>query len=257
MKKFIMSGALKQWEEGAREIDSLLREQLIQECAPLIKYIAGRIAFRLPPNIDIDDVITSGIIGLIDAIDKFDPQRGVKFRTYAEFRIRGAMLDELRSLDMTPRSIRYNARKLEEVRTELEHKLGRAPSNEEAAERLGMKVEKINEIINQANGVSFISLEELGYSFEDGKERDLDTLLNEYLLDPSLRLRINEIKEIIAEAIKELDEKQRLVITLYYYEELTMKEIGMVLGVTESRVSQLHGIALKQLRKKFEVQYSK
>ncbi|MDY6855109.1 MAG: FliA/WhiG family RNA polymerase sigma factor [Thermodesulfobacteriota bacterium] len=257
MKKFTMNGALKQWEEGSRKIDPLLRDQLIQECSPLIKYIASRIAFRLPPNIDIDDVITSGIIGLIDAIDKFDPQRGVKFRTYAEFRIRGAMLDELRSLDMTPRSIRYNARKLEEAQTELEHKLGRPPSNEEIAERLGMKVEKIHEIINQANGVSFISLDELGYSFEDGQERDIDTLLNDYLLDPALRLKIKETKDIVAEAIEELDEKPRLVITLYYYEELTMKEIGTILGVTESRVSQLHSHALKQLRKKFEVQYKK
>ena len=248
-----MKGALlKQWENGSREIDPSLREQLILEYTPLIKYIAGRLAFRLPPSVESNDLVNSGIIGLIDAIDKFDPKKGVKFRTYAEFRIRGSMLDELRSLDWVPRSLRQKIHQVEEVYAKLEQKLGRSASGEEVAGELGMDIEEYHDIIGQAGGVTLLSLRDIGYASECGKERITDFLVNGSRDDPMLHLKIKEIEEIIAGAINELPGKQRLVVTFYYYEELTMKEIGMILGITESRVSQIHTQAIIQLKGKLK-----
>ncbi|MFH1624590.1 MAG: FliA/WhiG family RNA polymerase sigma factor [Pseudomonadota bacterium] len=246
------AAVLKQWEQGSRKIDPSLRDELILEYAPLIKYIAGRMAVRLPPNIEVNDLINSGIIGLIDAIEKFDPKRGVKFRTYAEFRIKGAILDELRSLDWVPRSIRQKIHKLEQAYVKLEQKLGRAASEEEVAGMLGVKIEELHDMMNKASGINLINLEELGYSSERGREKVVDFFIKGYSKDPSLELRVKEIEAVIAKAINELPKKQRLVISLYYYEELTMKEIGMVLGITESRVSQIHTEAIIQLRGKLK-----
>ena len=248
-----MKGALlKQWENGSREIDPSLREQLILEYTPLIKYIAGRLAVRLPPSVESNDLVNSGVIGLIDAIDKFDPKKGVKFRTYAEFRIRGSMLDELRSLDWVPRSLRQKMHQVDEVYARLEQKLGRSASGEEVAGELGIDVEEYYDIISQAGGVSLLSLRDIGYASECGKERVTDYLFNGSRDDPMLHLKIKEIEEVIAGAINELPGKQRLVVTFYYYEELTMKEIGMILGITESRVSQIHTQAIIQLKGKLK-----
>ena len=248
-----MKGALlKEWENGSREIDPSLREQLILEYTPLIKYIACRLAVRVPPSIEIDDLMNSGIIGLIDAIEKFDPKRSVKFRTYAEFRIKGAMLDELRSLDWVPRSLRQKIHQLEEVHVKLEQKLGRPASEDEMAGTLGIKIDEYYTIVNQASGVNLVSLMDLGYASENGKEKVLDFFVNGRREDPALQLRIKEIEEIVAGAIDELPKKQRLVVALYYYEELTMKEVGMILGITESRVSQIHTQAVIQLRGKLK-----
>ena len=249
-----MKGALlKEWENGSREIDPSLRDELILEYAPLIKYVAQRMAVRLPPYIEIDDLVNAGTIGLIDAIEKFDSNRGVKFRTYAEFRVRGAMLDELRSLDWFPRSLRKKIHQLEEAYGTLEQRLGRSATEEEVAEMLGVDVDEFHKIVHQANGVSLISLEDLGYTPDrKGTDDVLDFFASEYADDPFLHLRIKEIEEIVGEAINYLPEKQRLVVTLYYYEELTMKEIGKVLGITESRVSQIRTEAMIYLRGKLK-----
>ena len=249
-----MNGAvLKEWENGSREINPSLRDDLILEYAPLIKYVAQRMAVRLPPHIELDDLVNAGTIGLIDAIEKFDSKRGVKFRTYAEFRVRGAMLDELRSLDWFPRSLRKKIHQLEEAYETVEKRVGRPASEEEVAEMLGVDVEEFYKILHQANGVSLISLEDLGYTPDKkGTEDILDYYVGDYTDDPSLHLRIKEIEEIVGEAINLLPEKQRLVITLYYYEELTMKEIGKVLGITESRVSQIRTEAMLHLKGKLK-----
>jgi len=240
----------KQWEKGSYKVNHSLRNQMILEYAPLIKYIAQRIAVRLPPNIDINDLISSGTIGLIDALDKFDPERGVKFRTYAEFRIRGAILDELRSLDWVPRSVRQKLHLLEDAYANLEHKLGRPASEEEVAERMGVDVEKLYDLINKANGIKLISLEELGYTSERERDKIKDYVADGSQEDPSIQLKLKEIETLLAKAINELPEKQRLVITLYYYEELTMKEVGIALGITESRVSQIHTQAVIKMKGK-------
>ena len=250
----------KQWEKGSfavknhstSKVDQSLRDQMILEYAPLIKYIAHRMAARLPPNIEVNDLMSSGVIGLIDAIDKFDPERGVKFRTYAEFRIKGAILDELRSLDWVPRSVRQKIHQLDDVYAHLEQKLGRSVSEDEVADTMGVNVEKLHELINKANGVKLVSLEDLGYASEREIEKVKDFIVSGYGDDPSLQLKLKEIESCIAGAIDELPQKQRLVITLYYYEELTMREIGMTLGVTESRVSQIHAQAVIKLRGKIK-----
>ena len=235
-----------------QDVKGLDRDALIREYAPQIKYIAYRLAMRLPPHVDVGDLINAGVIGLMDALEKYDPSRQIKFRTYAEFRIRGAMLDELRSLDWVPRSVRRKASTLEKASADLEHRLGRPPTEEELAEALGLDLEGLAQLLREASGVPLLHIEEVGMD-EEGAERNLlACLADPHAQDPFEDVQIRELKETLGKAIELLPRKERLVVTLYYYEELTMKEIAKVLEITESRVSQLHAQAILRLRGKLQ-----
>ena len=233
-------------ESHAKE-DFTKRERLIMVYAPLVKYIANRIAMRLPPHIDVNDLINAGIIGLIDAIEKFDPSKEVKFKTYAEIRIKGAILDELRSMDWIPRSIRKVINKLVGAYHELEQQLGRPAKDEEIAELLGLQMEEFYKLLKHSAGAPLISLDVM--VDHDDKRRDiLSCLVDPKSTDAFGALGLGELKDSIAGAIEDLPEKEKQVVALYYYDELTMKEIGEVLNLTESRVSQIHTKAILRLR---------
>jgi len=228
-------------------------EQIVKEYSPMIKYVANRIALRLPPHIEVDDLISVGAIGLMDAIEKYDPSRGAKFKTYAEFRVRGSILDELRSLDWVPRSVRQKASNLDAVSSKLQSKLGRLPEDEEIAKEMGVTLEEFFKTLNETRNMPLLSLEDLGIARDSGdKQSLLDTLEGRGDVDPQTQMRLTELKNLIAAAIDSLPEKERLMVSLYYYEELTMKEIGEVLGITESRISQIHSKAVYRLRTKLK-----
>ena len=228
-------------------------EQIVKEYSPMIKYVAHRIALRLPPHIEVDDLISVGAIGLMDAIEKYDPSRGAKFKTYAEFRVRGSILDELRSLDWVPRSVRQKASNLDAVASKLQSKLGRLPEDEEIAKEMGVTLEEFFKTLNETRNMPLLSLEDLGIARDSGdKQSLLDTLEGRGDVDPQTQMRLTELKNLIAAAIDSLPEKERLMVSLYYYEELTMKEIGEVLGITESRISQIHSKAVYRLRTKLK-----
>jgi RNA polymerase sigma factor for flagellar operon FliA len=231
-----------------RRIDPSQKEDLILKFAPLIKLIVNRIALRLPPHVDSEDLINSGVIGLMDAIEKYDPTKGTSFKTYAEFRIKGAILDELRTLDWFPRSIRQKVNRLESAYANLERQLGRAATDEEVAAALNVDLDEFYEILAQASAVSLVSLYDTGR--EDGEERSLLECINSGEDDPARLLESQEVYEIVGQAIERLPEKERIVVSLYYYDEITMKEIGQVLSLTESRVSQIHTKAVLRLRAK-------
>ena len=230
--------------------DESYRDQLITEYLPYVKRIVHRIAVHLPSTIDIEDLMNVGVIGLIQAVDRYDPKRDNKFMTYAVFRIRGAVLSELRSRDFLSRANRRKIRELENIHLKLEQKLGREVDDFEIAEELGVDIDQVHRT-KQLSSISFISFEELGFSSKDEKEK----LIN-YLVDSeedALALtRLKELKNAVARAIEQLPEKERLVISLYYLDELTMKETGKVLNVTESRVSQIHSEAIFRLRTKLK-----
>jgi len=225
------------------------RQELIVKYTPLIKYIANRIAIRLPSHIDIEDIVNTGVLGLMDAIEKFDPTRGVKFETYAEFRIKGAILDELRALDWVPRSVRKIATWLETANASLEKKLGRPAYDEELAEAMDIEVDKLHELLSRAGGISLLSLE-MVINKNDGKRPLMDFLSAKDDQNPVESMKLEEMRDIVADCIELLPEKEKLVVSLYYYDELTMKEIGSVLKLTESRVSQIHTKAVMRLRGK-------
>ena len=230
------------------EITTENREEVIKQYSPMIKYVANRIAMRLPPHIEMDDLVSVGVLGLIDAITKYDPTRGAKFKTYAEFRVRGAILDELRSMDWVPRSVRQKASNIDSVVQKLQSKLGRPPEDEEVAGEMGISLDQFFDTLNETKSMPVLSLEGLGIAKETGEQQSLlDCLAGKGDTDPQTQIRLNELKEIIAQAIDTLPEQARLMISLYYYEELTMKEIGAVLDVTESRVSQIHSKAVFRL----------
>ena len=230
--------------------DTSYRDQLITEYLPYVKRIVHRIAVHLPSTIDIDDLMNVGVIGLIQAVDRYDPGRDNKFMTYAVFRIKGAVLSELRSRDFLSRSNRRKIRDLENVCLKLEQKLGREVDDEEIAEELGVDIKQIRRT-KQMSSISFISFEELEFSSRDEKEKLLSYLVDNN--DDALTLaRLKEIKEAVARAIEQLPGKEKLVISLYYLDELTMKETGKVLNITESRVSQIHSQAILRLRAKLK-----
>lgn len=225
------------------------------EYAPLIRFIAQKIAVRLPSNIEFDDLVSSGVIGLMDAIDKYDPSRDNKFKTYAEFRIRGAILDELRAQDWVPRSVREKAKQLEKAHVRLEQQLGRAPTEDELTKELNISKDEYYELLNQVKSVSILSLDEAG-SFNSSDRKSILSLLESCKIpSPIAQLNLKAVKEIVTKAIESLPEKQRLVLSLYYYEDLNLKEIGEVLEVTESRVSQLHTQAILWLKRKLKTYF--
>ncbi|MDP7552683.1 MAG: FliA/WhiG family RNA polymerase sigma factor [Nitrospinaceae bacterium] len=235
------------------EINLENREAVIVEHSPMVKYVANRIALRLPPHIEVEDLISVGVLGLIDAIEKYNPTRGAKFKTYAEFRVRGAILDELRSMDWVPRSIRQKASKIDAVVQKLQAKFSRPPEDEEVAKELGVSLEQFFDTLNETRSMPVLSLDDLSISKETGGQQSLlDCLAGKGDADPQVQFRLNELKEIIAKTIDTLPEKERLVISLYYYKELTMSEIGVVLNVTESRISQIHSKTMFRLRTKLK-----
>ncbi len=245
-----MSVQIRKYKAAGKKIDRRTKEKLIIEYAPLIKFIAQKIAVRLPSNIEFDDLVSSGVIGLMDAIDKYDPTRDNKFKTYAEFRIRGAILDELRAQDWVPRSVREKAKQLERVHLRLEQRLGRMPNEDEVTKELQISKEEYYDLLNQVKSVSLLSLDEAG-SFNSSDRKSILSLLESCKIpSPITQLNLKALKEVVTKAIESLPEKQRLVLSLYYYEDLNLKEIGDVLEVTESRVSQLHTQAILWLRRK-------
>jgi len=238
------------WRQYRASGERALRDRLILTYAPLVKYVAGRLGSGLPAHVDEGDLASYGLLGLIAAIDRYDPGRDVKFETYAIARIRGSILDELRSLDWVPRSVRSRAREIERAIAELERKLGRAPSDEEIAKKLSMSGEELEESLTDISRSSIAALDELWTVSGSGGDQIalIDTIEDETEPDPQAALSQTEVKEAIAEAIARLPEREKLVVTLYYYEDLTLREIGEVLGVTESRVSQLHTKAVLRLK---------
>jgi RNA polymerase sigma factor for flagellar operon FliA len=225
------------------------REELIVDSLPLIKHIAHRVAMRLPTSVEMRDLVNAGVLGLLDAIDKFEPERGVKFNTYAEVRIRGAILDSLRNLDWAPRSLRKKSKDLERIYSELGQKLGRPATDEEVSEALGEDLDGFHALIDQLHGLTVGSFENM-FDTEDNGENQINYYPDDGSNDPYARFESNELTRILADAIESLPERERLVLSLYYYEEFTMKEIGTLLGVNESRVSQLHTKATLRLRSK-------
>jgi RNA polymerase sigma factor for flagellar operon FliA len=224
------------------------REKLIVEYAGLIKFIAQKIASRLPSNIELDDLISSGVIGLMDAIDKYDSSRDNKFKTYAEFRIRGAILDELRSQDWVPRSVREKAKILERAYAKIEQEKGRQANDDEVCIELGMTTEQYHEMLNEVRSVSLLSYDDLSNLSNADKRSLHGGENNSKVPTPFSEVSVAHLKTLVTDAIEDLPEKQRLVLSLYYYEDLNLKEIGRVLDVTESRVSQLHSQAILKLK---------
>ncbi len=237
------------WAAFKAENDQTAREQLILNFSPLVKYVAGRLSASLPQTVDTADLISYGIFGLIDAIEKFDPGRGIKFETYAIARIKGAIIDELRAMDWVPRSVRARAREVEQAYVSLETRLRRAPSDAEVAAELGIAQRELHDIFTKLSYTSIVSFEEL-WTGGDREDRSnvMGSIADEGAEDPVAMFESAEVKEILAGAIERLPERERVVVALYYYEGLTLKEIGQVLGVTESRVSQLHTKAVLRLR---------
>ena len=242
------------WRRYKDQGDERARERLVVAYSPLVKFIAGRMASGLPSHVEEGDLISYGLLGLIGAIERFDLAREIKFETFAVARVKGAIIDELRSLDWVPRSVRARARDVERAHAKLEAKLQRAPTDEEMATELEMTVEEFQAALLEIANSSVLALDDL-WTFADpeggGQISVLDTITDPNAVDPESEAQSSEVKDRLADAIESLPERERLVIALYYYENLTLREIGEVLGVTESRVSQLHTKAVLGLRSRF------
>lgn len=224
------------------------KQDLIVEYTYLIRYIAQKIASKLPANVEVDDLMSSGVIGLMDAIDKYDPRRDNQFKTYAEFRIRGAILDELRSQDWVPRSVREKSKVLEKAYRRLEQKHGRHVSPKEVAKTLKMSLPKLHEMLALARSTSLVSIDDTQqFPFKDRKEM-MSVFEDTKFRNPHAEADLNDVKEVLKTALEGLSQNERMVLALYYYEDMNLKEIGAVLDVTESRVSQIHSQAMKNLR---------
>ncbi len=238
------------WKSYKDNGDRATRERLILHYAPLVKYVAGRVGVGLPASVDPADLVSNGMFGLIDAIEKYQPDRAIKFETYAVSRIRGAIIDELRSYDWVPRSVRQKARDVEGAYHTLQLDLGRTPTDEEVAERLGITVKALRQIFRQVSYVHVAALDELLTIGGDKSDRVSlgDTIADDHADDPVALLEVEERKDILGHAVSDLPEREKIVISLYYYEGMTLAEIGQVLGVTESRACQLHTKAVMQLR---------
>lgn len=237
------------WVEYAKDHSPKLREYLIQKYAPLVKYVAGKVSVGMPHNVEFDDLVSYGTFGLLDAIEKYDPSKEVKFKTYAMTRVRGAIFDELRTIDWIPRSIRQKAKQVEKIVVELENKMGRTVEDEEVANELDMSLEEFHSLVSKISGTSLVSLNDIWHGNEDSDDLSfIETIESPQNMNPDAIVEREEVKEVIVEAIQKLPEKEKKVVVLYYYEDLTLKEIGEVLEVTESRVSQLHTKAIMRLR---------
>jgi RNA polymerase sigma factor FliA len=237
------------WAEFRRTRDKAIRDRLILTYAPLVKFVAGRLSSGLPTHVDENDLVSYGLLGLIGAIERYDPNRDVKFETYAMARIKGSIIDELRAMDWVPRSIRSRAREIERAMAALEAQLHRTPTDEELAKKMGVSEDELADSLSDIGRSSIAALDELWTVSSAGDQIALiDTIEDTSRPEPQAALAQTELKEALAEAIARLPEREKLVVTLYYYEELTLREIGEVLGVTESRVSQLHTKAILRLK---------
>lgn len=237
------------WEVYKTTGDHDARERLILQYSPLVKFVAGRVGAGLPSTVENADLVSYGLFGLIDAIEKFDHRRGLKFETYALSRIRGSIIDELRGLDWVPRSVRSRSREVERAYVELENELHRAPSDEEVAARVGIRVGELHDLFAAVSFTNLAALDELMHSGEGGVTLG-DTVVDHRLAAPEDAFESESLKEVIGGALHLIPEREQIIIALYYYEGFTLAEIGQVLGVTESRVSQLHSKAMMQLRAK-------
>ena len=236
------------WDRYAENPGREVRDQLIVHYSPLVKYVASRVAAGLPQNVEQADLVSYGIFGLIDAIDKFDPERGYKFETYAISRIKGAMLDELRSMDWVPRSVRTKAKRIEQANAKLEVKLGRAPSDEELADALEVSTDELETMLSKISFVGVVALDEMLSGAERGDSMTLGDTIPDKGAGPVGSFEVEEMRQLLAESINSMSEREKTVLTLYYYEGLTLAEIGEVLGVTESRVCQIHTKSVLRLR---------
>ena len=239
------------WVEYKQHATEEARERLILHYSPLVKFVAGRVASGLPQSIEQADLVSYGIFGLIDAIDKFEPERGFKFETYAISRIKGAIIDELRSIDWVPRSVRAKARAIERAYSKLENELKRNPEDSEVALELGMSQQELDQTLSQISFTGLVALDELLGGASKGDSTGSSTVgdtIADRANDPVEAFEVDEMKHLLADMINRMGDRERLVLTLYYYEGLTLAEIGQVLGVTESRVCQIHTKAILQLR---------
>ncbi|RJQ33389.1 MAG: RNA polymerase sigma factor WhiG [Actinobacteria bacterium] len=238
------------WKKFKESPSNDIKDRLIVYYSPLVKYVASRVSASLPPNIEMADLNSYGMFGLIDAIDKFDIKRDIKFETYAMSRIKGAIVDELRSLDWVPRSVRQMGRELEKVYQELQTKNKKAPSDQEIADELDLSLDKLYDLYNKLSSSSMIALEEM--KIYDGPSDDklavIDMLEDQSVDDPLEIFELKEMESVLGDSIQQLPERERIIVTLYYYEGLTLREIGEILGLTESRVSQLRTKAIVGLK---------
>jgi len=238
------------WKEFKKTEDEQVRNRLIEHYLCLVRYTAERLAAKLPDEVDVEDLMSAGIFGLVDAIDAFDLERGVKFETYCAPRIRGAILDELRSMDWVPRLVRHRAHKLNDTIRALEVELGRLPTEDELARRLGMSPEQFQKLLRDATTVSLVSLSQKFNDSDSSRDIfEIDVLPDEHGCDPVIEAQKQDIKELVT---KGLSRAERLIIVLYYYEQMTMKEIGATLDLSESRVSQMHSSIIERLRAHLE-----
>jgi RNA polymerase sigma factor for flagellar operon FliA len=239
------------WQEYRKTRDPKIREDFIKQYAPLVKYVAGKVAVGMPHNVEFDDLVGFGVFGLLDAIEKFEPDKNVKFKTYAVTRIRGAIFDELRSIDWVPRSVRQKTREVEEAIGSLEAQLGRTATDQEIASSMGLDEGEYLKILVKISGTSILSLSDVWFSGDENDKVSIgDSIESPSSLNPDVIVERDEIRRVIIEAISELPDKEKKILVLYYFEDLTLKEIGQVLDVTESRVSQLHTKAILRLRSK-------
>jgi RNA polymerase sigma factor for flagellar operon FliA len=237
------------WTAYTTSASPEVRDMLIQHYLYLVRYVAGKMAMSVPPSVEIDDLVSSGVVGLIDAIGKYDPGRDTKFETYAVARIRGSIVDDLRSMDWVPRSVRRKARMVEDAYARLENELGRAASDEEICKKLNMSADEFRVMVEEIVSAGLLSLDDFVGNPEGEKTtRIIDLVCSKHETSPSASIEKEEMKEILARAIMNLPPKERTVVALYYYEEMTLKEIGRTLGVSESRVSQIHTKAMLRLR---------
>ena len=237
------------WVRWKEQGDENAREQLIIRHMRVVKYIAGRMAIRVPNTVDMDDLVSWGILGLLDAVEKYDHTQDIKFSTYASIRVRGSIIDQIRSLDWAPRSLRSIGRKIGSARDRLRHEMGAEPSTDDIAEHLGMSADEVDDAISQLQTAQVLALDDYLPSEERGEGRKIDVMGDATVSSPEESAELREKQELLVQAILRLPEQQQKVLNLYYYQELTLKEIGAVLGVTESRVSQVHSAAVKTLRK--------
>jgi len=242
------------WRRYKDDRDEKARERLVLAYAPLVKYVAGRMSSGLPSHVEESDLISYGLLGLISAIERFEPEREIKFETFAITRIKGSIIDELRSLDWVPRSVRTKAREIEKANAKLEHSLHRAPTDQEMAKELDVTVDEFQESLVRISNSSVVALDELWTVSDSSGDQVslLDTIQDPQAADPATEMDTTEMKDRLADAIARLPEREKLVVALYYYENLTLREIGEVLGVTESRVSQLHTKAVLRLKSRLQ-----
>ncbi len=239
------------WLEYKKTKNPALRDGLIRQYMPLVKYVAGKVSTGMPSTVEFDDLVSFGQFGLLDAINKYDPDKNVKFKTYAVTRIRGAIFDELRQLDWVPRSVRQKSREIEDTIGNLEARLGRTATDSEVAQEMGISESEFQQTIMKVSGTSVLSLNDVWYSGDDSDHMSIgDSIEAPSSLNPDVIVERDEVRRVIIEAINELPDKEKMVIVLYYHEDLTFKEIGQVLEVSESRISQLHTKANLRLRAK-------